>query len=83
MEKRKSSIEKRKSLVPKIDVKLKQHCQLVHEGKKNLCSSKYKKGKLDSTVAKKSKKKEKCLICNKKFASLQNHNKYNHPKIEK
>ena len=80
MEKRKSSIEKRKSSVRKIDVKLKQHSQSVHEGKKNICSSKYKKGKLDSTV---SKKKEKCLTCNKKFASLQNHNKYNHLKIEK
>ena len=43
-------------------------------------SSKYKKGKLDTTVAK---KKEKFLICNKKFASLQYHNKYNHPKIKK
>ena len=80
IEKRKSSIEKRKSSVRKIDVKLKQHSQSVHEGKKNICSSKYKKGKLDPTV---SKKKEKCLTCNKKFASLQNHNKYNHPKIEK
>ena len=67
----------------KIDLKLKQHCQLVHEEKKNTCSRKYKKEKLDSTVAKKPKKKEKCLICNKKFASLQNHNKYSHAKIEK
>ena len=83
MEKRKSSIEIRKSSGRNIDIKLKQNCQLVHEGKKNSCSSKCKKVKLDSSVAKIPKKKEKCLICNKKFASLQYHNKYNHTKIEK